>query len=136
MVLRKIFALAALALASMPLPAAEGPGIQLNRLQQKDNDCVAYLVVENPTGMTYTSLKMDLVLFQTNGVIERRLSLDLSPVLPSKTRVSLYQFADLNCDSLGKVLVNEITECQAETALPDCINQFHFDSLAGIPLFK
>ncbi len=75
--------------------------------------CRAYLVVNNKSSRTYTALKLDLVMFQTDGVIGRRFALDLAPVKSGKTSVKLFDLDGVKCDEVGSLLINDIMDCKA-----------------------
>ena len=48
--------------------------IELNKLESQKESCRAYVVVTNNGSTVYEALKLDLVLFQPDGVIGRRQS--------------------------------------------------------------
>ena len=56
-------------------PAAPAVALELNKLEPTDKGCRAYMVVNNPTDTVYQTYKLDLVLFQADGVIGRRVEL-------------------------------------------------------------
>ena len=56
------------------------------------------------------SLKLDLVVFDTDGVIHRRTIVELGPMRAGRTMVKTYVF-DTACDRIGAVLVNDVTAC-------------------------
>jgi hypothetical protein len=59
--------------------------LELNKLESSDKGCKAYVVASNPTTTSYDALRLDLVMFQTDGVIGRRFALELAPLRPSRT---------------------------------------------------
>ncbi|MGB9045051.1 MAG: hypothetical protein WCC81_21635, partial [Pseudolabrys sp.] len=46
--------------------------IELNKLEPQKESCRAYVVITNNGSTAYQALKLDLVLFQPDGVIGRR----------------------------------------------------------------
>lgn len=99
--------------AAAPAPVGDAVGLELNKLETVSNGCRAYLVVNNKSGSTYTALKLDLVMFQTDGVIGRRFALDLAPVKSGKTSVKLFDLDGVKCDDVGSLLINDIMDCKA-----------------------
>lgn len=99
--------------AAAPSAGGEAVGLELNKLEPVSNGCRAYLVVNNKSGRAYTALKLDLVMFQTDGVIGRRFALDLAPVKSGKTSVKLFDLDGVKCDDVGSLLINDIMDCKA-----------------------
>jgi hypothetical protein len=111
--------------------------IELNKLEPQDKSCRAYFLVDNPGDTALNALKLDLVLFRTDGVIDRRLSLNLSPVLAHKKSVRIFDFSDLPCQNVGSALLNDITECTAAAGpVADCAERLSVTSRAAAPFSK
>ena len=109
--------------------------VELNKLEVYDKGCRAYVVINNPGSAAYQSVKLDLVLFQPDGVVGKRLAVDLAPLKPSKKTVKLFEVEGVACDRVASVLVNEVMECKADgNAVPDCLAKMAFSSLASAPL--
>lgn len=75
--------------------------------------CRAYMVVTNPDPEPIEQLRLDLILFGKDGVILRRIALDLGPLAPHKTAVRLFDLQGQPCDGIGRMLVNDVLACQA-----------------------
>jgi hypothetical protein len=117
--------------------AGEGVTLELNKLETSDKGCRAYVVVSNPTQTTYDALKLDLVLFQTDGVVGRRLALDLAPVRPDKKSVKLFELDGTKCDEIGSFLVNDVMECRTGAgAADDCLARLKVKSLTKVQITK
>lgn len=105
--------------AAAPTPHAAGAdtgdriALELNKLENVSNGCRAYMVVDNKGARAYTALKLDLVMFQTDGVIGRRFALDLAPVKAGKMSVKLFDLDGVKCDDVGSLLINDIMDCKA-----------------------
>ena len=93
--------------------------LELNRLEAVGGGCRIYLVVGNDGPAALDSLKLDLVLFGTDGVIDRRLAVEAGPLRAAKTSVKLFDLQDFPCGRLGSVLLNDVLACQPATA-EDC----------------
>ncbi len=124
--------------AQTAAPASPGLTIELNKLEPQDKGCRAYFVIDNPGDKAFQALKLDVVIFQPDGVISRRVALNLAPVKAAKQTVKQFDFEGLSCDKAGRVLVNEIVECKLETgAAGDCLTGLALKSLVpGVALGK
>jgi hypothetical protein len=104
-------AASAATLAASSALAAPGVSIELNRLEPREQTCRVSLVVANPGDKALDSLKLDLVFFDKDGVISRRLAVEAGPVRASKTSVKLFEASDTPCGSIGRLLLNDVTAC-------------------------
>jgi hypothetical protein len=95
--------------------APEPVSIQLNKLEPIDKGCRAYMVIDNPGDTAYSDYKIDLVLFQSDGVIGKRFSIDLAPLKAKKKSVKLFDIDGLQCDKIGSMLINDVMECKSDT---------------------
>jgi hypothetical protein len=130
-------AFAGVAYAEQPAANTTGTSLELNKLEATDKGCRAYIVVNNPTDTAYQSFKLDLVLFQTDGVIGRRFALDLAPVKPQKKSVKLFELDGIACDKIGSFLINDVMDCKAETgAAGDCLQKMTVSTLTNVQLSK
>lgn len=111
--------------------------LELNKLEDYEKGCRAYLVVNNPANANYQSFKLDLVLFQGDGVIGRRVALELGPLRPQKKTVKIFELENTPCDKIGSFLVNEILECKSETGpVADCLKQITTTALTAVKFSK
>ena len=137
-----LLALAPLPVLSAPAIAGGAPlapatlSIELNKLETFDKGCRAYVVINN-TGDAFQVVKLDLVLFQPDGIISRRFAVDLAPLKGNKKTVKLFEIEGLGCDKIASVLVNDVMECKADAgAVTDCLSKMSFSSVAGPALNK
>jgi len=127
------------ALADEAAPAGETGtlSIQLNKLEADGDACRAYIVLENASGIAFEGLRLDLVLFDVDGVIARRLAVDAAPLAAGKTSVRVFGIGNVACDDIGRVLLNDILVCQdAAGDRTDCMEHIVPDSIAGVPFIK
>ena len=97
--------LLALALAAAPSLAHAAPPdpirIELNAAAAGEADhCRLSFVIENKSETAMTSLKLDLVIFDRNGVIGRRLVTEMGPLHAAKTVVKTFAL-DGGCADVG-----------------------------------
>lgn len=115
----------------------EGITLELNKLEKSDKGCRAYVVVSNTTQTTYETYKLDLVLFQSDGVIGRRLALDLSPVRPDKRTVKLFDLEGTKCDEIGSFLINDVLDCRTSAGTAsNCLANLKVKSLTKVEISK
>jgi len=137
-----LFALPSLAQESkqktdQPAAADNAVTLELNKLETSEKGCRAYVVVSNPSSTTYDSYKLDLVMFQSDGIIGRRFALDLAPLKPSKRTVKLFELDNTSCDNIGSFLVNDVLECKADAGpVNDCLARLKVSSLAKVGISK
>ena len=99
-----------------------GIAIELNKLEEQQNACRVYMLFENPGQTQFDEFQLDLVLFDTNGVIARRLSLDAAPLRADKTSVKLFDIDGLACPKIGRILLNDMLACADSTGKRnDCL---------------
>ncbi|GJE71839.1 Tat pathway signal protein [Methylorubrum podarium] len=90
--------------------------IELNRLEPAGDACRTYMLVDNGRGPALKSLKVDLFAFDTEGVAQKRLAVELGPVQEKKTVVRLFDFAGLACPKIGRLLLNDVLACEGGDA--------------------
>lgn len=111
--------------------------LELNKLEAQDKSCRAYLVVSNDGTTVYQSFKLDLVMFQPDGVIGKRFALDLAPIKAGKKTVKLFDLDGVACDKVGSFLVNDIMECKSDgAAAEDCLSRLTLSSLGQVKISK
>jgi hypothetical protein len=111
--------------------------LELNKLEPADKGCRAYVVVSNPSAVSFDAFKLDLVMFQADGIIGRRFAVDLAPLRPSKRTVKLFELDGTSCDSIGSFLVNDVMECRSEAGpVADCLARMKVSSLTKVEISK
>jgi hypothetical protein len=95
--------------------AAEAPttiGVALNRLEDQNGSCRAYLVITNPRSAEFSGFALDLVVFHRGGTIMRRRAVDAASVGPAKTSVKVFDIPETTCGAIGSILVNDVIHCR------------------------
>ena len=117
--------------------SSDGITLELNKIEKSDKGCRAYVVVTNPTPTSYEAFKLDLVMFQTDGVVGRRFALDLAPVRPDKRTVKLFDLDGGQCDGIGSFLINDVMECRTSSGpATDCLARLKVKSLTKVEISK
>ena len=93
--------------------AATGPiRLELNRLEPREGGgCRVWLVLANGAAEAVDPLRLDLVLFGRDGVVARRLAVDVGPLPAGRTVVRLFDLAGQPCGGVGQVLLNDVLAC-------------------------
>ena len=103
--------------------------LDLNRLEPAGEACRTYLLVDNSRGPALKSLKVDLFAFDTEGVAQKRLAVELGPVQDRKTMVRLFDFPALACPKIGRVLLNDVLACEGgEASRENCLERIETES--------
>ncbi|MSO71857.1 MAG: Tat pathway signal sequence domain protein [Alphaproteobacteria bacterium] len=111
-----IFAAAGLAQAQ----TAPGIGLELNRIEDAGQSCRIYLVLDNATDANFSSFLVDLVVFDAEGVIQRRIAFENAPLPAHRTRVKQFDLERLTCAQAARIHFNDVAECRDQSGKRDC----------------
>lgn len=111
--------------------------VELNKLEPGERGCRVYLVVNNEADIAYSAYKLDLAIFQPDGVYAQGLKLNLAPIKAAKRSVRMFDTEGLACDRLGSILVNDAVECRSDAGpVGDCLAGLTLTSLATVKISK
>ena len=136
------FIVAAVAVGiALPAVAADPPlRLELNRLESRDGGtCRVWLVLNNGGGEAVDPVRLDLVLFARNGVVSRRVAVDVGPLPAGRTQARIFDLAGQSCDEIGSVLLNDLLSCGSTepAARNDCLDRLNLASrVDGVALQK
>jgi len=85
--------------------------VELNALQKSDRGCRFTFVATNQLGVELSKAAFELVLFDTQGKVSRLTVVDFKDLPQGKTKVRQFDFSGLDCAGIGRVLINDATEC-------------------------
>lgn len=135
--------IAALFLILAAIPAAQAQDgtqkvqVELNKLEPQANACRAYLVLQNGTESEFSSLRLDLVAFDTDGIVAKRLAVEAAPLPPGKTSLKLFDMSELACDGIGHLLLNSVLACGDQNGeRADCLDLIDVTAKPGLSLIK
>jgi hypothetical protein len=116
-------------------PAQDTASVELNRLESRAEGCRVWMLVRNP-GAALDPLRLDLVVFGKDQVVNRRLALDLGPLPAEKTMARIFDLAGTPCDAVGHILLNDVLACGPDTPAA-CLARLAVSSRAqGVALEK
>lgn len=108
--------------------------VDLNKVETVDEGCRSFFLFRNDTDMTLTGFEMSLAVLDQGGVISRLLTINAAPLPARRTTLKLFDIPDMDCDSIGEVILHDIATCEAEAgAEPACFNLLALSSRSGIP---
>lgn len=107
--------------------------LELNALQESDRGCRFTFVAENALGGELASAAFELVLFDKAGMVSRLTIVDFKDLPAGKTKVRQFDFAGMDCEDVGRVLINDSTDCSGEGIEPEaCIRQLQAASRSEV----
>jgi hypothetical protein len=92
--------------------AEELSRLELNAVETDNNRCLLTFLIENKTSKAIDSLKLDLALFNPEGIIQRRMITEMGPIRGMRTNVRTFS-AEGECGQIGAILVNDVAACSA-----------------------
>lgn len=131
-------AAAAVSLGAAPAPAqtaAPEPhvSLDLNALQPSDGGCRLTFVVANNLATPIDRAAYEMALFDKGGVVDRLTVLDFKSLPSGKTKVSRFDLKGVDCAAVGRVLINDATECSgAGTPADACLATLETRSTSGV----
>lgn len=90
--------------------------VELNKMEPAGEDCRTTWVLNNGTGADLARLKLDIVAFDTDGIVVRRVGAELGPIGSGHTRVKLFDLKSIDCGDVGRMLMNGVLACEVEGA--------------------
>lgn len=116
---------------------AAGIRIELNKLEARDQSCRAYLVARNGTDSAFETLRLDLVMFDGDGIVAKRLAVEAGPLPADKTALKVFDINGLACGDIGQILLNDVLECRDQSGTRrDCVGQLSVTSRGEVPFLK
>jgi hypothetical protein len=95
-------------------------GMELNRVEDAGQSCRIYLVLDNATETTFTSFLVDLVVFDVEGIIQRRVAFESAPLPAQRTRVKQFDLERITCAQVARIHFNDVAECRDQAGKRDC----------------
>jgi len=114
-----------------------GIGVELNKLEAAGDACRAYLLLSNGTAAAFTALKLDLVTFDTDGIVQRRVAVEAAPIGAGKTSLKVFDISGIQGQAIGRMLLNGVMSCKgAKAEHADCLALVSVSSRAAQPFIK
>jgi hypothetical protein len=112
--------------------------VELNKIEDVDTgECRAFFLFRNETGMSFEGFEMSLAIMDSNGIIDRLLSVDAAPLPVARTTLKLFEIPGTRCGDISEMLLHELTSCRPQNAEEmDCFDILDLNSRAAAALVK
>lgn len=131
------FAVAVLASLDMAAAAEPALSVELNKLERQGDSCRTYLVLTNGTDSAFDALKLDLVVFDAEGVVAGRLAVDGAPLPARKTSLEVFDIGGTSCQNIGRLLLNDVLDCRDGSGeRTDCLASIRTSAKTPVPFVK
>ncbi len=109
--------------------------IELNATEQVDQSCRMSFLIRNGHEADVESAVFEAVLFDAEGRVDRLTLLDFGALPGGRPRVRQFLLSNLDCGSLGQVLINGAETCEAgELGEAACTEGLELGSRADVEL--
>ena len=112
--------------------------IELNKLEENDGSgCRAFFLFRNRTDLTLEAFEMSFAILNSDGIIDRLLSIDADPLPAARTTLKLFEIPQVACNDILEILLHELTVCKPQNAdAIDCFPLLDLVSRAPAQLVK
>ncbi|RCS24279.1 hypothetical protein DUT91_08260 [Phyllobacterium salinisoli] len=118
-----------------PQGTSQAPALslELNALDTSEKGCRLTFVAANEMNVQLDKVTFEMVLFNAEQRVERLALLDFKTLPAGKTKVRRFDLANIACDSISRILINDATECSGEgLAEGACIRQLKTSSKSSV----
>jgi hypothetical protein len=116
------------------IAAENALAIELNRLEDVNGGCRLSFVLTNELAVSIDGLSIEAVLFDPEGRVDRFLLLKAKPLPQGRARVQQFDVGETTCARIGRVLLNDVTDCAGEGLSPAaCMEAIRPESRAEVP---
>ena len=117
--------------------SAAGLSLELNKIERGTESCIATIQIANRLGQSLDRFRLDLVLFDSKGVIFERLLIDLAPLPHDRTTIASFPLLAAKCSDVSRILVKDVPACRAEGGGDmDCFSSLRVKTRARIKIGK
>ena len=107
--------------------------IELNDVSNADTACRLVFVAINNSGVLLEKASYDFVTFDTAGKVGRSITFHFGRLPLGKTKVVQFDLPGQSCESISRLLVNDIAECKVDGKASDiCIDALTTSTRAKI----
>ncbi|WP_083100445.1 hypothetical protein [Pseudophaeobacter leonis] len=112
--------------------------VELNKVEEiEGGGCRAFFLFRNQTGKSFAGFEMSLAILDGEGIIDRLLSVDASPLPVQRTTLKLFEIPEITCGNISEILLHDVTSCQPQNeAEMDCFAILNLASRSTAKLVK
>lgn len=88
--------------------------LQLNNAVSHDGVCRLSFLVRNGLDVALKDLGLEIVLLDKDGLARNFMMLRTGELIRGKRRVRQFDLPDVDCATIGEVLVNDVADCQGD----------------------
>lgn len=96
-----------------------GVSIELSAAEARGQNCLLSFVAENTYDSDISGAVYETVLFGKSGEVALLTLLDFEELPAGRPRVRQFQFNDMPCDQISRILINGVQECETPTDIMD-----------------
>lgn len=109
--------------------------LELNTVQEVNGACRLTFLVQNETGSDIEKAAFETVIFDSSGRVVTLSLFDFRDLPADRPRVRQFGLPDLNCDSIGRVLINGANSCVVDGSESDiCATGLNLTSRIDVEL--
>ncbi|WP_254439223.1 hypothetical protein [Ruegeria arenilitoris] len=101
------------------IKASGGVSIELSSVQDNGQSCMLSFLAENAYETNIDSAVYETVLFGADGQVALLTLLDFASLPAGKPRVRQFQFNDMACKQISRILINGVQECATQADMAD-----------------
>ena len=98
---------------------AGGVSIELSSAEANGDSCLLSFVAQNSHEVDIDGAVYETVLFGAEGQVALMTLLDFAELPAGKTRVRQFQFNDMACDHISRILINGVQDCVVKADVAD-----------------
>ncbi|PTX64762.1 hypothetical protein C8N31_11531 [Sulfitobacter mediterraneus] len=112
--------------------------VELNKFEPGETGgCQAFFLFRNEVGKSFEGFEMSLAILDSQGVIDRLLSIDAAPLPIERTTLKLFAIPEIACTDISEILLHDITTCKPQNeAQLDCFSFLKLTSKTTTKLVK
>lgn len=106
-----------------------GISIELSSAEARGQNCLLSFVAKNSYDTDIDSAVYETVLFGSEGQVALLTLLDFAELPAGRPRVRQFQFNDMACNEISRILINGVQECETQGGMADaCLSGLELKS--------
>lgn len=112
--------------------------VELNKFEAAESGgCSAFFLFRNQTDMTLEGFEMSLAILDSDGVIDRLLTIDAAPLPAARTTLKLFEVPEIECGAISEILLHDLGSCRPQNGDEmDCFPLLNLVSRTDAALVK